>query len=104
MNKTSKFKVVVLGDSGSGKTCLIKSFLRQPFQTKTDSTESFEVSLFEFTRNDQKYEVQLWDCGRNFFDINEHIRKAFFNHASAVFITYDLKNKAPIDRLAIWLQ
>lgn len=55
-------------------------------------------------RQDLEYEVQLWDCGRHYWDLNEFNRKAFFHNASAVFITFDLTEKEGLKRIPLWLQ
>lgn len=67
MSRTSKFKILVVGDPGSGKSSLIRSFTNRPFDKSLQPTDGFELSVLNFKRLDRDFEVQLWDCGTAYF-------------------------------------
>lgn len=89
---TNKCKVTICGDSGVGKTCLIKRITQDFFDEKTFSTMiSSNVSKT----------INLTDGGEIDFDIMDtpgqekfrSLNQLFYNTADIVLILFDLTNK-----------
>ena len=99
-----KLKVVIVGDSGTGKTSFINLLRNKPFQVDIERTEEYQISLLEFTIGTIHYVVQLWDCGSSHFENNDLIRSAFFRNASAAFLTFDLSDHSSIEKIPRWIQ
>jgi GTPase SAR1 family protein len=55
MSTNSKFKILVIGDSKSGKTSLIRTFMNKPFKENLEPTDGLEVSILNFKRVDREY-------------------------------------------------
>jgi small GTP-binding protein len=55
------FKVVILGASGVGKTCLGLRFVKDQFVTYTASTIGASFLVKELVFNNQKVTLQIWD-------------------------------------------
>ena len=59
------FKMVILGDSGVGKTSLVKYEINNSFINNNDSTIIFEHSFKNFSILDKIIRLQIWDiCGQ----------------------------------------
>jgi GTPase SAR1 family protein len=43
MSTNSKFKILVIGDSKSGKTSLIRTFMNKPFKENLEPTDGLEA-------------------------------------------------------------
>lgn len=63
MRKQQKreFKIVVVGDSGVGKTILVKRLFGEPFDPKFISTCGASVHLLTCEKGD----LDIWDCAGN---------------------------------------
>jgi GTPase SAR1 family protein len=55
------FKLVMLGDSGVGKTSLVKHEIHNTFFPQRDSTIIFEHSFKNFRIQEKTIRLQIWD-------------------------------------------
>lgn len=84
-----QFKVVIVGDSGCGKTSLFSSYIRGSFPS------SYEPTIFEnhrtFVKNNQSNEVlsaDLWDTAGQ--EEYERLRRLSYQDADIVIVAYSL--------------
>ena len=54
-------KVVFLGESGVGKTCLFDRLQGEPFNPEKTSTIGTAFKLLKFIEDEQEYSLRLWD-------------------------------------------
>ena len=101
MSKKNLIKVILLGESGVGKTCLIHSYLGIQMK-EVLSNVSFESYKKEITKNNITYTVQLWDtAGQERF---RSISKIFIKESQIVIFVYDITNKKSFDELPFWVK
>lgn len=103
------FKVIVLGDSSVGKTCLTYRFCARDFLIQTEATigVDFRERLLELTdRNSvstQKVKLQLWDTAGQ-----ERFRRSmvphYYRNAHAVVFVYDVTRPDTFDSLETWIK
>ena len=94
-------KIILLGDIGVGKTCLIKISVGENFDQKYQPTISFSFSSKEITYNEKTYKFNLWDTiGQEQF---RSITKAFYKNAKIVIFVYDITNKESFESLEFWI-
>jgi small GTP-binding protein len=55
------FKLVVVGDSGVGKTNLLGRFINDSFEYSSKSTIGLDLSMKNMVINDKRVRVQVWD-------------------------------------------
>ena len=55
------FKIIVVGDSGVGKTCLLQRFVEDRYADSTNATVGVDVSNSDIDLGAQKVGLQLWD-------------------------------------------
>lgn len=84
-----QFKVVIVGDSGCGKTSLFSSYIRGSFPS------SYEPTIFEnhrtFVKNNQNNEIlsaDLWDTAGQ--EEYERLRRLSYQDADVVIVAYAL--------------
>lgn len=68
MNKRDlSFKVVLIGDGGTGKTTLVKRHMSGEFERKYVPTLGVEVHPLPFYTTHGKMVLNVWDTGMRFF-------------------------------------
>lgn len=55
------FKLVVVGDSGVGKTNLLGRFVHDTFDVSSKSTIGLDLSVKSLVIEDKRVRVQIWD-------------------------------------------
>ncbi|KAM9850161.1 RAB33B, member RAS oncogene family a [Aulostomus maculatus] len=101
--RTRIFKIIVIGDSGVGKTCLTYRFCAGKFPEKTEATigVDFRERLVEI--DGEKIKIQLWDTAGQ-----ERFRKSMVQHyyrnVHAVVFVYDVTNAASFRSLPAWIE
>lgn len=95
-------KVMLIGDSGVGKTCLLVrfkdgAFLSGSFISTVGTDFRNKVVDVEGT----KVKLQIWDtAGQERFRSVTH---AYYRDAHALLLLYDVSNKASFDNIRAWL-
>ena len=56
-----KLKLIVLGDTGVGKTNIIKRYITDSFDTDSKSTVGVEFFTKSFKVNDDIVKLEIWD-------------------------------------------
>ena len=62
-SKEYLFKVIITGDKATGKTCLLRSFVRDEFSEKYVTTTGVDFMAKEITKEDKTVKLQIWDRG-----------------------------------------
>lgn len=102
--KKKTFKIIVIGDSGVGKTCLTYRFCSGKFpSTPTDATigVDFREKIITLDNNEQ-VRLQLWDTAGQ-----ERFRRSmvahYYRNVAAVVLVYDVTRKDTFDALEHWV-
>ena len=99
-NEEDDIKVILLGNTGVGKTNLINITMGQGFSETEKSTATSSFSLKKITINDKTHKVALWDTiGQEQY---KQLTKIFFNNAKIVIYVYDITRKITFDALPDW--
>ncbi|XP_034243308.1 ras-related protein Rab-37 isoform X1 [Thrips palmi] len=95
-------KVMLLGDSGVGKTCLLVRFQNGFFLSGNFiSTVGVDFRNKLVTVDSVKVKLQIWDtAGQERFRSVTH---AYYRDAHALLLLYDVTNKTSFDNIRAWL-
>ena len=55
------FKIIIVGDSGEGKSCLTMKETKNHFEECYFATVEFEFFIFNIRINDKNIKLQIWD-------------------------------------------
>ena len=100
------FKVVMLGDSSVGKTCLVKRFIDNSFDSMTKATigQDFKSKSMKVSSQgvEQTIRLQIWDTAGS--EEYKSLTQMYYKNANAFCLVYDSTNKATFDALTYWTE
>jgi small GTP-binding protein len=95
MDELKKIKVILVGESGVGKTCIIYRYIEDKFNEDTLSSISMSCAEKKIKLNDEnKTEMlfEIWDtCGQEKY---RHLSNLYFKEAKAAILVYDTTSKS----------
>ena len=93
-------KVILLGESGVGKTSIIRRYINNEFQNNVASTLGSAFFLKEIIKGDTKYNVNVWDTtGQERY---HSVTNLFINDSHIIILVYSIDSKATFDNLNYW--
>ena len=96
-----KYKIIWIGDSGVGKTCLLTKALKNFFDEELKSTLGFEYHNITININNKKILLQTWDtCGQESFKC---IVNMFYKRAKLAILVYSIDNRKSFEGINFWL-
>ena len=96
------FKVIVIGDSGVGKTCLSNKATKNIFSENYNATIGFEFFVFNIKLNGKIIKLQVWDtCGQELY---RTIITNFYRNASLAILVYAINSQQSFDNIDMWLK
>ena len=60
-NDLKEIKVILLGESGVGKTCIINRYVHNLFSPEVESTLGSSFLCKEIIKDNIKYKLNIWD-------------------------------------------
>ena len=96
-----KLKVVVVGDSGVGKTNLIKRFVTNTFSANSKATVGVEFISKSYRINDQVFKIEIWDTAGQ--ERYKSITAAYYKGAKGALIVYDTTQKTSFEKIDKWM-
>ncbi|CAG9317472.1 unnamed protein product [Blepharisma stoltei] len=99
-NLPIQIKVVILGDSGVGKSSIILRFVYDDFKGETDSTIGAAYKGKVYQHNNCNIQFNIWDtAGQEKF---KSLAKMYYRDATAAILVYDITNSQTYDGLKEW--
>ena len=96
------FKIIIVGDSGVGKSSVLKRAVQDKFDESYQATIGFEFLLMHFIVNDLKIKLQIWDtCGQEMY---RSLVQGCYRNTSLAIVVYDVSQKKTFEGLEIWLK
>jgi len=93
-------KVIILGDSGVGKTSLMNQYVNKKFSASYKATIGADFLTKEVLVDDRLVTMQLWDtAGQERF---QSLGVAFYRGADCCVLVYDVNNSKSFDTLDSW--
>ena len=96
-----KLKVVVVGDSGVGKTNLIKRFVTNSFSANSKATVGVEFISKSYRINEQVFKIEIWDTAGQ--ERYKSITAAYYKGAKGALIVYDTTSKVSFENIDKWM-
>jgi Ras-related protein Rab-1A len=95
------FKVLLIGDSGVGKSALLTRFTDRTFTDSYMITIGVDFKIQTIKLDDKIIKLQLWDtAGQERF---RTITSAYYRGSNGIIIVFDLSDKETFDHVKIWM-
>lgn len=96
------FKVVLIGDSGVGKSNLLSRFTRNEFNLETKSTIGVEFATRTISVDGKTLKAQIWDTAGQ--ERYRAITAAYYRGAVGALLVYDISKHATYVNVTRWLK
>src|SRR5271154_3229460 len=95
-------KLIIVGDSGVGKSTLLKMYCDHEFSESYISTIGVDFKIKTIQVNDKLIKLQIWDtAGQERF---RSITNSYYNGTHAIMLVFDLTDVNSFNRLPKWLE
>ena len=95
------FKIIIVGDSGVGKSCLSLRAIKNYFEDFYSPTIGFEFLSYNLQINDKKIKLQLWDtCGQEAY---RSLITSFYKNSSLAIMVYSVDSEQSFNNIETWL-
>ncbi|XP_078272663.1 ras-related protein Rab-19-like isoform X1 [Rhinoraja longicauda] len=95
------FKIVLIGDSNIGKTCVVHRFKSGVFLEKLQNTIGVDFIVKTMDIEGKKVKVQVWDtAGQERF---RTITQSYYRSAHGAMIAYDITKQSSFNSVPHWV-
>ncbi|CAO2598957.1 Ras-related protein Rab-13, partial [Lemmus lemmus] len=96
------FKLLLIGDSGVGKTCLIIRFAEDNFNSTYISTIGIDFKIRTVEIEGKRIKLQVWDtAGQERF---KTITTAYYRGAMGIILVYDITDEKSFENIQNWMK
>ena len=91
------FKIILIGDSSSGKTNIINKYISNKFIENSQPTIGVEMFSKDFMIDDDSIHAQIWDtAGQEKYNT---LTSSYYRGAKGALVVYDVTQKATFDKI-----
>ncbi|GLT89842.1 hypothetical protein SLE2022_078060 [Rubroshorea leprosula] len=95
-------KLLLIGDSGVGKTCLTLRFSGEPFQTSFLSTIGIDYKTKIIELDGKRIKLQIWDtAGQERF---LSLTRNYYAGARGILLVYDVTDESSFNNIRQWME
>ncbi|XP_031135097.2 ras-related protein Rab-15-like isoform X1 [Sander lucioperca] len=93
-------RLLMLGDSGVGKTCVLRRFTESEFDPSHISTIGVDFKMKTLELDGIRVRVQIWDTAGQ--ERYHTITKQYYRRAQGIIFVYDITSKSSFQHLVKW--
>lgn len=95
------FKIILIGDSGIGKTSIINRYINNYFADKYLCTIGVDFMMKTININNNLIKLQIWDTAG--MERYRNITTSYYRGANAAIIAFDLTDHKSFENVSYWL-
>ena len=96
------FKIIIVGNSGVGKSCFLKRAAQQKYTDNYQATIGFEFILMYYDVNGIKMKLQIWDtCGQEMY---RSLIQGFYRNTALTVLIYAVNDQKSFEDLDNWIR
>ena len=96
-----KIKLIIVGDSGVGKTNLISRFAEDKFELNSKATIGVEFIYKTLKINDEIFKIEIWDTAGQ--ERYKSISSAYYKGAKGAIKVYDKTSEKSFYNIDLWI-
>lgn len=96
------FKIVLIGDSGVGKSNILARFTRDEFNLESKSTIGVEFATKSIPTDGKVIKAQIWDTAGQ--ERYRAITSAYYRGAVGALLVYDISKRVTFENVERWLK
>ena len=96
------FKILTIGESGVGKTCVLRRFVENKFLKNHLATIGIDFKTKTLNINNQEIKLKIWDtAGQERF---RNITTQYYKGADGIVLVYDVTDESSYDKIRDWME
>jgi small GTP-binding protein len=95
------FKIVLIGDSGVGKSNILSRYIKNEFNFDTKATVGVEFATKKYEIKNRKIKAQIWDTAGQ--ERYRSITSSYYKGAKGAFVVYDITRRGSFDTADKWI-
>uniref|UniRef100_A0A9J2PDI4 Ras-related protein Rab-43 n=1 Tax=Ascaris lumbricoides TaxID=6252 RepID=A0A9J2PDI4_ASCLU len=95
------FKIVLIGDMGVGKTCVVQRFKNGTFIERQGTTIGVDFTMKTLVIEGKRVKLQIWDTGGQ--ERFRTITQSYYRSANGIILCYDMTCRQSFESLQRWL-
>mmetsp|Transcript_9567 Transcript_9567/g.16782 ORF Transcript_9567/g.16782 Transcript_9567/m.16782 type:complete len:217 (-) Transcript_9567:55-705(-) len=100
-NFDMQIKLLMIGDSGVGKTCLLLRYANDSFSPTFITTIGIDFKIKTITLDEKVIKLQIWDtAGQERF---RTITTSYFRGAQGILLVYDVTDRGSFENIQNWV-
>ena len=101
-NYDLSFKIIIIGDSDSGKSKLLAFGTKDIFEENYSPTLGFEFKTFNVKIKDKAIKLQIWDtCGQELY---RSLTVNYYRNSAVAIIVYAINNIKTFNDVDYWIR
>lgn len=96
------FKILLIGDSGVGKTCILCRFANNEFNRSHISTIGIDFKMKTIVVEGKRIRIQMWDTAGQ--ERYETITTQYYRRAQGIILVYDITRQETFNNIRKWLR
>jgi small GTP-binding protein len=99
---TRTFKIILLGDSGVGKSSIISRFISDRFSLCPDATIGVSFCIKPVTVGEEAINLQVWDTAGQ--EIYRAVTRSYYRNSDCAVLVCDLTKQWSFESLSYWVK
>ncbi|EYB91104.1 hypothetical protein Aduo_013985 [Ancylostoma duodenale] len=95
------FKIVLIGDMGVGKTCVVQRFRNGTYVDRQGTTIGVDFTMKTLVIDGKRVKLQIWDTGGQ--ERFRTITQSYYRSANGIVLCYDITCKQSFSSLQRWI-
>ncbi len=102
VSSANHFKIIILGDSGVGKSSIISRYFDRTYSSNSKPTIGVDYRVRTWLKEDHKINVECWDtAGQEQF---RSLYGPYYRGVKGVLFVYDITNMTSFTNVMMWLE
>lgn len=95
------YKIILIGDSGVGKSSIVSRFVDGTFMGDTRSTVGIDLQVKTLDISYELVKIQIWDTAGQ--EKYKSITQSYYRYAAGIIIVFDLTKQYTFENVINWI-